>query len=150
VVFLPTGKELLSASYDRTIRQWNIETGTLIRTLKDVDARLGELSISADGRLLLAGGEGGFLKVWNLETGKVLWHLPGHREWVTFTAPLPGDKMAISGDAEGIYKVWDLKSGKCTASWEAGSGRARGPTVLPPSPTLPVLPFPAMMSAEKK
>ena len=51
IAFPPDGKQLASASYDRTVRLWDAATGSALQTL-ETDGALQELSFSSDGQYL--------------------------------------------------------------------------------------------------
>lgn len=54
VAFLPDGRWLLSAGADKTVRQWNLETGKSTRQYAGVTAPVTSLALSTDGLRLVA------------------------------------------------------------------------------------------------
>ena len=74
VAFSPDGKILASASYDKSVKFWDVATGKERATLKGTEA-VRFVAFSPDGRLLASGGGStdnapGELKVWDIATGK--------------------------------------------------------------------------------
>ncbi|KAI0086371.1 WD40 repeat-like protein [Irpex rosettiformis] len=68
---------LFTGSRDRTIREWDISTGTVIRVLKGRhDGSV--LSICARNGLLASGGSDGKVVIWDLQNGHPLWILRDH------------------------------------------------------------------------
>ena len=86
IMFTPDGKTLISVSYDKTIRLWDVETGDLIKTLR---GQIGEGSegslysgtLSPDGKMVAVGGtlepEGGGIRLFNLATDEQIGLLKG-------------------------------------------------------------------------
>ena len=67
VSFSPDGKTLVSGSADNTIKLWNVETGTEIRTLKGHDNTVWRVSFSPDGKTLASSSADKTIKLWNLD-----------------------------------------------------------------------------------
>ena len=70
LAFRGDGKQLASGSRDHTIRFWDIASGRCLRTMRGHSGPLQCLSLSSDGRRLIAGSaeaEGRPLRIWKLE-----------------------------------------------------------------------------------
>ena len=87
------GRRAVSGGADGTVRVWDLATGKQIasasqrtaalltrsgKTHPSVSQRHPFLSISADGRRAVSGGDDGTVRVWDLETGAAVHALPGH------------------------------------------------------------------------
>src|SRR5262249_34865181 len=79
VVFSPDGKELVSASYDGTVRVWDRATGKGLLRIGGGDLKLFALALAPDGRTVAAGGENNILGLWDRATGKLVRRFVGHR-----------------------------------------------------------------------
>ena len=116
-------KELISVSDDKTIRIWNLSTGSVKKTLRvDIaDGPRGKIyaaALSGDGKFLAVGGffgvrEGdprdiGSIKIINLEYGKVVGILTGHTNVVTDLAIAKDKLMLVSASADKTARIWDI------------------------------------------
>jgi WD40 repeat protein len=66
VAFLPDGRRALSSSYDKTVRLWDVETGTELARFAEHTAAVLGLACSPDGHCALSGGADGKLLLWQL------------------------------------------------------------------------------------
>jgi CHAT domain/WD domain, G-beta repeat len=66
----PDGKRLVSVSGDRTLRVWDLTSGTCTKTLR-VDAELVGLAVTPDGTRAVSGSNGLRSFVWDLEHTKL-------------------------------------------------------------------------------
>jgi len=106
--FLWVDGNLISGSSDKTIKVWDLKSGTCIRTLEGHTASVNSF-VWADGNLI-SGSSDKTIKVWDLKSGTCIRTLEGHEDGVR--SLLWVDGMLISGSRDKTIKVWDLKS--CT------------------------------------
>jgi WD40 repeat protein len=166
LTFSPDGKQLLTSSYDNSIKLWEVASGNLIRefkpyTLKDFEKGHQEpvytAALSPDGKFIASGSSGleRTIKIWNVGDGSVARDLanPNYK-----TAPMfpptshPGavtnlrftkdGKYLISvGDApgnKGFLAVWDWQAGKLVSSDTMQLGVFYGLALAPDEKSLAV------------
>jgi WD40 repeat protein len=63
LAFSPDGGRLVSGSDDNSVKVWDIDQGTLLRTLHGHIDNVTAVAFSPDGRRVVAGSKGA-LKVW--------------------------------------------------------------------------------------
>ena len=74
VVASPDGRHLLSAGVDKTLRQWELETGREVRRMGTTGPVLA-LALSRDGRRALTGGIDKVVQLWDVGSGTELKHI---------------------------------------------------------------------------
>jgi WD40 repeat protein len=122
----PDGKTLISASYDHTIRYWDIPaklpepTETIPLNQSNIDY-LKKVRASKIPALLEA-------KVGILKPSKTLTE---HKEWIVGMDLSHDKKSLITGDDGGHVIVWDATTGKVSKRWKLAKGWAYGVALSP-------------------
>ena len=75
VKFSPDNNMLASSSYDRTVKLWNIQDGSLIQTLPHTNM-VTALAFSSNGKLLASASLDSNVKFWDTKNGKLIRTLP--------------------------------------------------------------------------
>jgi len=105
----PAFPVLITGSYDRTARVWNLETGTEVHCLTGHTRAVRALQF--DEAKLITGSMDHTMRVWNWRTGQCLRTLEGHTEGVVC---LNFDATVLaSGSVDTTIKVWNLKTAEC-------------------------------------
>jgi WD40 repeat protein len=66
IAFAPDGHDLLSAGFDRMVRQWDLSTSGVRRTLLGHRRAVTGVSVSGDGRWAASSSQDGTIRVWTL------------------------------------------------------------------------------------
>ncbi|KAG2043280.1 WD40-repeat-containing domain protein, partial [Suillus americanus] len=73
ISYFPDGQRMISGSWDRTTRQWDLKAGKEIEGARGHSRNIYSIDISVSNTLLATSGS--FQKtarIWNLETGKLV------------------------------------------------------------------------------
>lgn len=70
----PDAKCAVSASFDHTLKVWDLETGRVLRTLEGQWEWVDGVAVTPDGKRVVSASR---LRVWDLETGRVLHAVEG-------------------------------------------------------------------------
>jgi len=111
--FSPDGAWLADGTLNEGIaRIWDVETGTLARTLlvSSPGTDVHDVAFSADGRLLAAGGQGWNVLIFRAEDGGVEQSLATGEGTMSLDFSPDGRILAIS--CEGALGLWDVETGR--------------------------------------
>lgn len=68
--FTPDGRQIVSASYDRTLRLWDVATGRHLRVIAELPDRANRLALSPDGKQVAVAVMNNGVHLIEVETGK--------------------------------------------------------------------------------
>ncbi|MEW5962425.1 MAG: TIR domain-containing protein [Pseudomonadota bacterium] len=112
-----TGGRLLTASWDRTARLWDVETGALVRTFPE-DGRPGHteavesVAWSPDGTALVTGSWDGTARMWDVGTGDSRAVFAGHTSRIESAVLSPDGKRLLTASHDRTARVWDVASAR--------------------------------------
>lgn len=102
------GAYALSASWDKTLRLWELATGTTTRRFVGHTNDVLSVSFSADNRQIVSGSRDRTIKLWNtLGDCKYTITDKGHTEWVSCVrfSPNPQNPVIVSSSWDKLVKV---------------------------------------------
>ena len=106
----PNNEWFASGAGDRTIKIWNLATGSLRLTLTGHISTVRGLAVSSRHPYLFSCGEDKMVKCWDLETNKVIRHYHGHLSGVYTLALHPRLDLLVTGGRDGVARVWDMRT----------------------------------------
>lgn len=105
----PSFPILITGSYDRTVRVWNMETGQEVHRLLGHTRAVRALQF--DECKLVTGSMDRTLRLWNWRTGQCIRTLEGHTAGVVCLAF--DSNILVSGSVDKTVKVWNFRTGDC-------------------------------------
>ncbi|MCL6590461.1 MAG: WG repeat-containing protein [Firmicutes bacterium] len=112
VAFSPDGKLIASGSDDKTVKLFNADTGTLIRTFTGHTDYVWSVDFSPDGKTLLSCSDDRTIRLWEVVTGNVSMICKGHNGNVRAAAFSPDGRWIASGGGDKTIRLWDVSAGK--------------------------------------
>jgi len=119
VAFRPDGQELVSGSWDRTLKFWEVSTGEQVKAVSDRVKEVQALAFSRDGRLLATENSSNTATVRDSTTGQEIRAFPSDKplgvlgsNWVYSIAFSPDGQWLASGIDEKTVRLWDIKTGQ--------------------------------------
>lgn len=107
VSFNPSGDYIVSASNDSTIRIWDVETESVVKTIEGGNS-VHSAFFSPSGKRIVSAHNDGTIKVWDTETGKNIHTIEGYTGKVYLASFMPNETKIISVSADNILRVWEF------------------------------------------
>ena len=112
VAFSPDGRTALSGSDDKTLKLWDVATGTEIRSFAGHTDYVWSVAFSPDGRTALSGSDERPSSSGTSRRERRSALSPGIPDPVHSVAFSPDGRTALSGSSDKTLKLWDVATGK--------------------------------------
>jgi len=115
VVLSSDGHFALSGSWDKSLRLWDLSTGTTTRRFEAHGKQVLSVAFSADNRQIVSGSADRTIKLWNtLAQCKYTIQDEGHDDWVSCVrfSPNNANPIIVSCGWDKMVKVWSLTNCK--------------------------------------
>jgi len=134
VVISSDGQFALSASWDKTLRLWDLNSGTTTRRFVGHEKDVLSVSFSPDNRQIVSGSRDKTIKLWNT-LGECKFNIQedGHREWVSCVrfSPNPSNPVIVSCGWDKYVKVWELSKCRLRTNHTGHTGYINTVTISP-------------------
>jgi WD40 repeat protein len=122
------GKRAVSASWDHTLRVWDLDTGRVLRTMEGHSDLVSDVAVTTDGRRAVSASGDSTLRVWDLaettlphEASGAVRELQGHSAAVLGVAVTADGKRVVSASRDKTVMVWDLQTGRALRTLQGHS-----------------------------
>jgi len=110
LAFDKSGTQLISSSYDGTVKLWDLGPEHEELTLSHPSGYLYGVDFSPDGKWLVTSGQDQTAVVWDTLSAEKLSILKGHTDTVNSVAFSPDGNLLATGGADRVVMIWDTHS----------------------------------------
>lgn len=125
------GERIVTGSWDRTVRVWDLRTLAAGPVLRGHSARITTVALNPQGTVAASGSDDGVIKVWSTTDGLELATLRGHLAAISSLQFVSTDTF-VSASEDGSARAWNVSTVSEVPLAELGS--------RPPSPMTQALP----------
>ncbi|KAG2738166.1 WD40 repeat-like protein [Suillus brevipes Sb2] len=113
VALFPDKRRMVTGSWDKTLRLWDLETGVVSKKMEGHSKWVSALAVSRDGQIIASGDAGGEIITWHGETGESLTKpIKAHSDQIYSVDFSPDGTVLATGSYDGMMKFW------CTKTWQ--------------------------------
>ncbi|KAG1854595.1 hypothetical protein F4604DRAFT_1932654 [Suillus subluteus] len=115
IVFLaaavfPDGRRMVTASYDKTLRLWDLEDSVVLKIMEGHSFGVRTLALSRNGRFIASGDYGGELIAWNREGEPLIQPIKVHSKQIWWLDFSPDSAFLASGSLDTTTELWNTKT----------------------------------------
>ncbi len=124
VRFTLDGQFLLTASWDGTIRRWDLNSKKEeVDRYSIPDARVNMIDVLPNGSHFVSASDDTIIRLWDIESGEVLREFLGHEAPVNGISVSPDGALLVSaagsfGGDDPTIRLWDVESGEQLQTFE--------------------------------
>lgn len=123
LAFSPDGMQLASASFDHSVRLWDVKTHAPLRDYHHHSDFVYAVAFSPNGKQMVSASKDRTVALFDVETGKGVFTFSGMEQDVMAVAFHPGGKSVISSGFEAGIHWWNPQTGEKIKT-QAGHGIA--------------------------
>ncbi|KAF3921906.1 Beta-TrCP [Dactylellina cionopaga] len=131
VSFAPDSKWLLSASEDRSVRLWSLQTHTALVAYKGHDSPIWDVRWGPFGHYFATASWDRTARIWSTEQVGPLRILAGHLESVNRVAWHPNSAYVFTGSTDKTLRMWDMQQGASVRLFNGHTAPVRCQEVSP-------------------
>ncbi len=110
--FTPDGKSIIAMTYQIQLGQFDVESGTQIKTFDTDYELIQSLAISEDGTKIAGAGYQNKVKVWEVSSAKKIADMEGHTGGILALDFHPTKPWIVSGSLDETARIWDYEKKK--------------------------------------
>lgn len=111
ITYSPDGKRILTASNDKTIKEWDIETQKLVSNYSGHRDGVNTVSYSKNGLKIISSSEDQTIRIWDNGKNDLEQVLMGHKGWIMSALFSSNGKKILTSSFDNTIKIWDVDNG---------------------------------------
>lgn len=119
----PNDEYFATASFDKTAKVWNLETGDTTGILKGHKRGLWDISFCQYDKLIATSSSDKTAKVWLLKDFSCVKTFEGHTNAVQRCLFIRKNSQLVTSGADGLVKVWDVNEEECIVTLDNHNSR---------------------------
>lgn len=104
--FLPDGRSIVTASFDRTLKLWDIDSQNVLRTMEGHTGIVLTVDVSPDGQQIASGGSDRSIRLWDVPNSDPVTTHEIHDSPLTAVATSRNGLLTATADKQGSVRVW--------------------------------------------
>eukprot|EP00177_Eucheuma_denticulatum_P008135 GFKZ01014818.1.p1 GENE.GFKZ01014818.1~~GFKZ01014818.1.p1 ORF type:complete len:617 (-),score=58.73 GFKZ01014818.1:910-2760(-) len=112
VRFHPDGNALVAGGYDRIVRLYDTETGSLLKTFSGHKSSISSIAYNARGNVIITGSKDSTIKFWDIISGLCIKTMSSHLGEVTSVETNQSGTLMLSSSKDNSNRLWDLRTTK--------------------------------------
>ncbi len=113
VKYTPDGRYVISASEDKTIKLWDVNTGIDVKNFSGHPAAVKALAVTSDGQTIISADAEGNIFTWATEGSREpILKIEAHEGAINTLNLFDDNQSILSGGFDQTIKRWDINSGK--------------------------------------
>ncbi len=122
VAISPDGHTAISASDDRTVILWDIETGEVLRRFEGHTDKVTSVAFMPDGSSVISGSYDTTIIQWDIQTGDIIRRFERQPNQIWSVAVSPDGQYVASGGTGSNMILWETRTGKIIRNFEGHTG----------------------------
>lgn len=119
----PNDEFIATASFDKTGKIWDLDSGEIIGILKGHKRGLWDVRFSSFDKYVVTASGDKLAKMWSLNDFSCVRTFEGHTNSVQQVSFLNKTKQIITTGADGLIKLWDASNGECISTLDNHDNR---------------------------
>jgi len=111
VAVFPDRPRMVTGSYDKTLRLWDLKDGGLLKEMEGHTGGILAMAVSRDGELIASGDWNGEIIAWRGDNGESLTKaIKAHSHWICSLDFSPDGSVLASGSRDKTTKLWNTET----------------------------------------